>query len=103
MADVKRIAIFGTESTGKTTLARMLANHFEEPWAAEYVREYWDTHDGKIGPADLDAIARGQIANEETAAARAARGFLRHRADDVCPVERPPVSRRLPGVGASGG
>jgi NadR type nicotinamide-nucleotide adenylyltransferase len=73
MADVKRIAIFGTESTGKTTLARVLANHFEEPWAAEYVREYWDTHDGKIGPADLDAIARGQIANEETAAARARR------------------------------
>lgn len=71
MPDIARIAVFGTESTGKTSLAQRLATHFGEPWAPEFVREYWDTHDGKIGPADLDAIARGQIANEEAAAGRA--------------------------------
>lgn len=73
MAEVKRIAVFGTESTGKTTLAQRLAAHFDEPWAPEFVRAFWDTHGGRIGPADLDAIARGQIANEEAAAARARR------------------------------
>ena len=73
MAEIKRIAVFGPESTGKTTLAQRLAEHFGEPWSQEYVREYWDTHGGKIGPADLDAIGRGQVANEEAAAARAKR------------------------------
>jgi HTH-type transcriptional repressor of NAD biosynthesis genes len=72
-APVKRVVLFGTESTGKTLLAQALAVHFGEPWAPEFVRDYWDTHAGKIGPEDLDAIARGQIANEEQAAARAKR------------------------------
>jgi HTH-type transcriptional repressor of NAD biosynthesis genes len=73
MADAKRIVVFGTESTGKTTLAQKLAVHFRAPWSPEFVREYWDTHGGKIGPEDLDAIARGQVANEDTAMRRASR------------------------------
>jgi NadR type nicotinamide-nucleotide adenylyltransferase len=73
MPEPRRIAIFGTESTGKTSLAELLAAHFGEPWSAEYVREFWDTHGGRIEAGDLDAIARGQIANEEAAAARARR------------------------------
>lgn len=68
---VKRVAIFGTESTGKTWLAQRLAAHFDEPWAPEFVRTFWDERSGQIQAADLDAIARGQIANEEVAAARA--------------------------------
>ena len=68
-----RVAVFGPESTGKTALAARLAAHFGEPWAAEHVREYWERAGGRIGPADLDAIARGQIALEEQAAARARR------------------------------
>ncbi len=72
-ATVKRIVVFGTESTGKTTLAQKLAAHFGEPWAPEFVRGYWDTHGGVITAADLDAIGRGQIAAEEQAAARAQR------------------------------
>ena len=68
-----RIAIFGTESTGKSALAAALAERFDEPWAPEYVRQFWDEHDGRIVAADLDAIARGQIANEEAAVARARR------------------------------
>lgn len=68
-----RVAVYGTESTGKTALARKLAAHFEEPWSAEYAREFWDVHGGIITAADLDAIGRGQIAGEEDAAARAQR------------------------------
>lgn len=65
-----RIAVFGAECTGKSTLARQLGEHFAEPWAPEYVRWFWDAHDGAITASDLDAIARGQIANERAAAAR---------------------------------
>jgi HTH-type transcriptional repressor of NAD biosynthesis genes len=68
---VKRIALFGTESTGKSSLAEVLAAHFGEPWSREYVRQFWDEHDATIVAGDLDAIARGQIAGEEAAAARA--------------------------------
>lgn len=73
MPEVKRIAVFGTESTGKTTLAERLAEHFGEPWSREFAREFWDAHDGRIAGTDLDAIARGQMAGEEAAAARARR------------------------------
>jgi HTH-type transcriptional repressor of NAD biosynthesis genes len=73
MAEIKRVAIFGTESTGKTSLAERLARHFGEPWSREYAREFWDAHDGKISVPDLDAIGRGQVANEEAAAAKAKR------------------------------
>jgi NadR type nicotinamide-nucleotide adenylyltransferase len=70
-APVQRIAIFGPESTGKTTLAQRLAVHFGEPWAPEYVRGFWEEHAGRITAPDLDAIARGQMAGEDEAAARA--------------------------------
>jgi NadR type nicotinamide-nucleotide adenylyltransferase len=73
MSEVKRVAIFGTESTGKTALAERLAQHFGEPWSREYSREFWDAHDGKISAGDLDAIGRGQVASEESAAAQAKR------------------------------
>lgn len=72
VAGVRRVVLFGAESTGKSTLAERLAARFSAPWSPEYVREYWDTHDGRIGPGDLDAIARGQIAGEEAAAGEAA-------------------------------
>lgn len=70
---VRRIAVYGPESTGKTTLAQRLAAQFGEPWAPEYVRGFWEEHAGRITAPDLDAIARGQIASEEAAAARARR------------------------------
>jgi NadR type nicotinamide-nucleotide adenylyltransferase len=39
-ADVKRVCLLGAESTGKTTLARALAGHFETVWNPEYGRPY---------------------------------------------------------------
>lgn len=76
MADVKRIAIFGPESTGKTTLARRLAEHFGEPWSEEFVREFWDVRGGKITAGDLGTIALGQMANEDRAVAQARRAVF---------------------------
>lgn len=72
MNDVKRIVISGTESTGKTQLAQKLAAHFGEPWSPEFARMFWDLHGG-ITAADLDAVDRGQVANEDAAAVQARR------------------------------
>lgn len=73
MSELQRVVLFGTESTGKSTLAAALAEHFGEPWAKEFVREFWDRRNGVIEGQDLSVIARGQIANEETAVLRAKR------------------------------
>jgi HTH-type transcriptional regulator, transcriptional repressor of NAD biosynthesis genes len=73
VAEVKRIAIYGPESTGKTTLAWRLAEHFGEPWSPEFVREFWEVREGKIAASDLGTIALGQMANEDRAAAAARR------------------------------
>ncbi|RFC44516.1 MAG: Nicotinamide riboside kinase [Verrucomicrobia bacterium] len=70
---MKRVVVFGTESTGKTTLAQNLAAHFGAPWAPEFVREFWDVKAGKITAADLGTIALGQMANEDRAVAQAGR------------------------------
>ena len=70
---IKRVVVFGTESTGKTTLAEKLAAHFAEPWAPEFVREFWELRGGKITAEDLGTIALGQMANEDLAVSRAKR------------------------------
>ena len=69
----RRIVIFGTESTGKTSLAQRLSAEFGEPWSPEFVREFWDLRDGKITAEDLGTIALGQMANEDHAARHARR------------------------------
>lgn len=38
--DVKRVCLLGAESTGKTTLARALAERFDTLWNPEYGRPY---------------------------------------------------------------
>lgn len=39
-SSIKKIAILGPESTGKTTLAKKLAEHFQTIWVPEFAREY---------------------------------------------------------------
>lgn len=64
---MKRIAIFGPESTGKTMLAEKLAAHFGAPLVAEYAREFWDQH-GAIALGDIPGIAREQWRREDETA-----------------------------------
>lgn len=71
MSGVKRVVLFGPESTGKSTLAERLAVRFGAPWSGEFVREFWDRRGGVIEATDLDEIGRGQVAGEEEAVARA--------------------------------
>lgn len=72
---VIKIVLFGPESTGKTTLAKLLASHYSTLWVPEYMREYlqrkWNEQQEVCEPDDLLPIARGQMAleNEKAAAA----------------------------------
>lgn len=68
--DVRRIAVYGPESTGKSQLAARLAAHFGAPLVAEYAREFWDQH-GAIALGDIERIAREQWRREDAAAASA--------------------------------
>jgi NadR type nicotinamide-nucleotide adenylyltransferase len=72
---VKRVVLTGSESTGKTTLARELASHFGTEWVPEFVRDYAAEKAGALDFADHGPIARGQMHREDEYIARAeARG-----------------------------
>lgn len=72
---LRRVCIFGPESTGKSTLARDLAGHFGTLHAQEYARSHLDPKGGKCEWEDIPRIAQGQAALED-ALARQARKVL---------------------------
>ncbi len=39
-SEIKKIAVVGPESTGKSTMAAFLARHYHTVWVPEYAREY---------------------------------------------------------------
>lgn len=71
MQKPKRILILGPESTGKSTLAADLANHFGEPWVPEYAREYLEKINRPYRFEDLMEIGKGQLALEDQLAEKA--------------------------------
>ncbi|NKB89718.1 MAG: AAA family ATPase [Acidobacteria bacterium] len=62
-----RVVVTGSECTGKTTLARDVARHFDAPWSEEAVRSFVAA-EGRVPEArDVLAIARAQVEAEEHA------------------------------------
>lgn len=68
---VIKVVLTGSESTGKTELTRRLGEHFHVPVSDEFVRGYAAERNGKFEFSDHGPIARGQIASEDAAIARA--------------------------------
>jgi NadR type nicotinamide-nucleotide adenylyltransferase len=67
-----KVVMFGPESTGKTTLAKQLARHYNSVWVPEYAREYlqkkWNNERKTCEQSDLLPIAIGQMKLENNSA-----------------------------------
>ncbi len=68
---LKRICLFGPESTGKSVLAERLAERYGTCHVPEFARGHLDPRGGACAPADIALIARGQMASERALAERA--------------------------------
>jgi nicotinamide riboside kinase len=70
-----KIALFGPESTGKTTLAMQLADYYQTAWVPEFARDYlqrkWDKDQSICTIDDMLPIAYGQTALENKSLLRA--------------------------------
>lgn len=73
---MKKIAVIGPESTGKSTLCEKLATKYGVPWVAEYARDYLNGLGRIYRQSDLLEIARGQLGAEDQAAAGSEAPFL---------------------------
>jgi nicotinamide riboside kinase len=66
--NIIKIALFGPESTGKTTLAKQLADYYATEWVPEFAREYlqkkWEENKQVCTQEDMMPIAYGQVALE---------------------------------------
>lgn len=64
-ANCIKVVLFGPESTGKTTLSKQLARHYNSIWVPEYARDYlqnkWNDERKTCEPKDLLRIAIGQM------------------------------------------
>lgn len=73
MSNPMRIAILGAESTGKTTLARALAQEFRSPWVPEYLRRFCDERGRTPRRDEQSLILETQILHEHIACREAER------------------------------
>lgn len=71
----KRVAICGPESTGKSTLARRIAEAFGATLVPEYARSFLEQQSGELRSGDIHIIAHCQAASED-ALARQSSGLL---------------------------
>lgn len=60
-----KVVILGPESTGKSTLSKLLAAHYQTLYCPEYAREYLMTNGKEYTYDDLLMIAKGQVAAED--------------------------------------
>jgi NadR type nicotinamide-nucleotide adenylyltransferase len=66
LIEIKKIVLTGVESTGKSTLAKILAKHFNTVSVPEYARVYLQEKGRNYTQADLLQIAKGQLLLEDT-------------------------------------
>ncbi len=58
---MKKIVIIGGESTGKSTMCKLLADYYNTQWVPEYAREFIENLKREYNQGDLLTIAKGQI------------------------------------------
>jgi NadR type nicotinamide-nucleotide adenylyltransferase len=80
---LKKIAVIGPESTGKSTLCYQLAEHFHTPWVPEFAREYLNKNSTAYTYEELLVIAKGQVELEENYSGRISREPLQPGDDQL--------------------
>lgn len=65
MRGIKKIVVIGPESTGKSSLCKKLAAHYNTIWVKEYAREYLQKNGTDYTFENLLDVAQGQIRLEE--------------------------------------
>lgn len=73
---IKKIAIVGPESTGKSTLTKLLAKHYQTLWVAEFARYYCAALTGPCTMQDEINMFHGQLALEDAVLAMAEKDFI---------------------------
>ncbi|MBC8053096.1 MAG: ATP-binding protein [Sphingobacteriaceae bacterium] len=68
---IKKIAIVGPESTGKSTLAKQLATHYNTVWVPEYARQYCEKLTTPCTWQDEINMFKGQLELEKALLPRA--------------------------------
>jgi len=63
----KIIVVTGVESTGKSSLAKSLADYLESAFIPEYARQYLENRNGVYEYSDLEDIAKLQLSAIENA------------------------------------
>ena len=65
ISEIKKIAVVGPESTGKSTMSAFLAEHYHTIWVPEYAREYCEKLTEPPTWQDEINMFHGQIALEK--------------------------------------
>ncbi len=78
----KRVTLFGPESTGKSTLAKQLGEHFRTVVVPEYGRTYTEAFGADVDATDLEHIVSGHIASVAAAKRQANKVLI----EDTDPV-----------------
>ena len=73
--NIRRIALIGPESSGKTALCMQLAEHYKTVWVPEYARTFMENLNRAYTYEDVVHCAREQM-NAEDALAKTANRFL---------------------------
>ncbi len=73
---IKKIAIVGPESTGKSTISKALAKHYHVPWVPEYARYYCAALTEDCTLQDEINMFHGQVALEESVLSMTETEFL---------------------------
>ena len=73
---IKKIAIVGPESTGKSTISKQLAKYYNVPWVPEFARYYCAALTSACTLQDEINMFHGQVALEESILATIETEFL---------------------------
>ncbi len=103
--NIKKIAIVGPESTGKSTLSQLLARHYKVSWVPEYARYYCENLVTDYTLQDEENMFYGQVALEDAILAVTESDFIicdttfvtvKIWSDEVLGVTPQPVLDTLP-------